>query len=244
MSRLSGPLKNQPRSLVILGALLTLVLIAGLGLSTIVMVVTIRAQELQKLSICLQSGCVKEFTENIEAAISVAKATLDIGIAIATIGGIFVALLSYLNSASNAALTNHIEHLKVFSEYIEKEIEKRDRLAENLFDTLLLYGSIFSQSRNGKTTVSNDYIQFMIDLNKIIDESNQRSIVGTPGGFSYNDHQRRVREHLKKIGVTIYSAPRNDYFETEAQLFSLLHRVNQSFCPPGVVPEIGRSTYY
>lgn len=244
MNNIKATLKSQPRSLIILGFTLALVLIIGLGLAAAIAIATIYDEKLHLLSVCLNSNCVNRLAKSIEAALATAKATLDFGVAIATIGGIFVALLSYLSTASNAALTNHIEHLKVFTEYIEAELEKRDRLSRSNFDLLLLYEKIFSQSRNGKTTVSEGYKNFLIALNTIITESNERCSVGTPGGFSYKDHQRRVREHLIQVGITVYTAPRNDYFEMENQLFSLLHRISQSFCPPGVLPDVCTRKYY
>jgi hypothetical protein len=244
MNRLATLARNQPLSVLVLGATLTAVIIVGLALAAAIAAITIQQKQLYSNPLCLTSECVKRFTETIEPALAVAKGTIDLGVAIATIGGIFVALLSYLSSANNAALTNHIEHLKVFTEYIDSEIEKRDRLSRALFDTLFLYGKIFSQSRSGRTTVSEDYRVFLVELKRIIEESNERCVVGTPGGFSYNEHQRRVRDHMAKIGITVFSAPRNDYFEMESQLLSLLHRLSQSFCPPGTLPELPARKYY
>lgn len=193
---------------------------------------------------CFSNDCVKNYLAAIDQSLAIAKSTFDIGVAIATIGGIFVALLSYFSSAWNSALTNHIEHLKIFVEYIDSEIKKRDRLSAEHIDTLLLYGTIFSQSRSGKTSVAEEYIELIKDLNSIIDESNQRCVVGTPGGFSYKDHQRKIRDHLAPAGIKVYTAPRNDYFEMESQLFSLLHRISQSFCPPNSLPKLIERRYH
>jgi len=243
MNNFIAGMRNHPRSLVCLGMVLVSVLAIGLGLAIIIAIATINEKELYRHAICFNGECVKLLAAAIEPALGTAKATLDFGVAIATMGGIFVALLSYFSSASNAALTNHIEHLKVFTEYIEAELQKRDRLARSHFDTLFLYGKIFNQSRSGKTTVSDEYRSFLVELNTIINESNERCSVGTPGGFSYKDHQRRVRDHMIQIGVTVYTAPRNDYFEMENQLFSLLHRLSQSFCSSGVLPDVSPQTY-
>jgi len=244
MSNIRTVLRNYPRGFIILGGVLAAILMVGMGAATIVAVVTIFEKKAYLGDICFSSDCVGGFVKMIGPAISIAKATLDFGVAIATMGGILVALLSYFNSASNAALTNHIEHLRVFTSYIEAELRKRDRLSSSHFDILFLYGKIFSLSRTGKTTVSNDYLKFIDGLNDIIAESNERCCVGTPGGFSYNDHQRRVRDHMIGVGITVYMAPRNDYFEMEKQLFSLLDRVNQSFCSSGEISYICRQDYF
>lgn len=222
----------------------SITLLFGLCLAVVAMISTIIELKLGSLPLCFSNTCIKNFTENTEQAFTIAKATLDVGIAIATIGGIFVALLNYFSSSANSALTNHIEHLKIFIEYVEAEIKKRDRLSAGLIDTLLLYNVIFELSRSGKTNISGKYENFINKLNEIIHESNQRCVIGTPGGFSYNDHQRRVRDHLITVGITVHTAPRNDYLEMESQLFSLLHRISQSFCTPNILPEIINREYY
>lgn len=226
-----------------LGIALSLILMIGLLLSISIWICTSMQENLFSLDICFTNKCVSDFGDSISTSLAVAKSTLDICVAVATIGGIFVALLSYINTANNNALTNHIEHLKVFSEYLESEIKKRDRLRSELFDSLLLYSTIFNESRHGNTAVSKEYIEFIVQLNNIVIESNQRCTTGTPGGFSYRDHQKSIRDHLAKSGITVYLAPRNDYMMMEAQLFSLINRVNQSFCPTQTVPAVEKSTY-
>ncbi|PBI91229.1 hypothetical protein BKP43_22860 [Variovorax boronicumulans] len=227
-----------------LGAIISTILLVGLVISAVMLTSTLLASNSFERPLCFQNSCVKEFLSDTDQSFSVAKATFDFGVAIATIGGIFVALLSYFTAASNGALTNHIEHLKVFGEYLESEILKREKLSTQSIDRLLLYGLIFNQSRVGKTTVSDEYRKFLEDLNSIIFESNERCVVGTPGGFSYNDHQRKVKGHMAQAGIFVYHAPRNDYFEMEEQLFSLIHRISQSFCPPNTLPKMLARTYY
>ena len=244
MNNLKGLFKRQQPSLVILGSVIIFTLLIGLFFSGTVLISTIINEELYKQPFCFKNGCVSDFIKDTETVFTSAKATFDLGVAIATIGGIFVALLSYLSSSANSALTNHIEHLKIFSDYLDGEIKKRDRLSHPLIDTLFLYSFIFRQSRSGKTEVSSEYEKFISDLNKIIDESNQRCVVGTPGGFSYKNHQRRIRDHLHSIGITVNTAPRNDYFEMEAQLFSLINRISQSFCSSSNLAPIAKQTYY
>lgn len=242
MNRVRRFFREQP-GIAFLAVVIAIVLSAGLIVSITIAGISTWREGFYVRPICLANECVKEYLAKIDQGYTILKAAIDLAVSIATIGGIFVALLSYLSTSSNAALANHIEHLKVFCEYLDAEIKKRDRLSSQNIDSLLLYGKIFSQSRSGKTTVSEDYFDFIGRLNLIIEESNQRSIVGTPGGFSYRDHQRKIKEHLAAAGIVVYIAPRNDYFEMEEQLFSLLHRVSQSFCPPGSLPNLVPRNY-
>lgn len=243
MNSLKNLISDTPRSFIWLGILIAFILLLGNAIAITTLYKTSIQEEYFSRPLCFQNQCIKEYIECTDQFFTISKATFELGVAIATIGGIFVALLSYFNTASNAALTNHIEHLKVFSEYLDSEIKKRSRLSSDLFDTLLLYATIFHQSRSGKTTVSDDYKNLILDLNKIIEESNERSIKGTPGGFSYRDHQRKIRDLLYKVGITVYIAPRNDYLEMEEQLFSLIHRISQSFCTPNTIREIAKRNY-
>ncbi|MQM32091.1 MAG: hypothetical protein CRU78_16905 [Candidatus Accumulibacter phosphatis] len=157
-------------------------------------------------------------------------------VALATTGGIIVALLSYLNSASATALTNHIAHFTIFQDYVSNEIAKRRGISPGSIDILVLYNLIFSTSRNGKTDVSDGYIDFVCQLNALIDFSNEQAQRAKEGSFRYKQHQERIRDHLMGAGLTVSFAPRNDFFETEGQVFALIDRVNQSFCYSASVP--------
>jgi hypothetical protein len=243
MNKIREFFKKQA-GITLLAVFIFFIFILGLVIAIVVWVATSMRGGFFALPICFSNDCVKWYLGEIDQSLLIIKATVDVSVAIATSGGIFVALLSYFNTSSNAALANHIEHLKVFCEYLESEIKKRDRLSTRSIDALLLYGKIFAQSRNGKTSVSNEYKIFIKALNLIIEESNGRCVVGTPGGFSYKDHQRKIKDHLAEAGIVVYMAPRNDYFEMEEQLFSLLHRIGQSFCPPGALADIVVRNYH
>lgn len=235
---------SEHLSIAILAGLIAGIILIGTTISAFTFSRTLKETGLIDRSICWSDGCVKELVDQIPNTLGILKTTMDVSVAIATAGGIFVALLSYFTTASNTALTNHIEHLKVFNEYLESEIRKREKLSSQQIDALLLYNVIFDQSRFGKTSVSESYKVFVKKLNEIIQESNERCVIGTPGGFNYKDHQRKVKELLESAGITVYMAPRNDYFEMEDQLFSLLHRISQSFCPPNILESIGKRSYY
>lgn len=193
--------------------------------------------------LCFESECLESFSKIMAIPYSIAEGSVSVAVALTTIGGIYIALASYLSSISNAAFTNHIEHLKIFIDYLNSEIAKRDRLSPILFDSLLLYSTIFNQSRLGKTTVSAKFRNTIKKLNEKIEEANLRFEVGCTGGFDYKKHQRDVRDLLAEVGITLYLAPRNDYFDFEGQLFSLLNRLGQSFCPVGELPEISVRKY-
>lgn len=188
--------------------------------------------------LCFSYECVSGYFSSLGPVFSILSATLGVAVSIATLLGIFIALLSYLNASDTAALSNHIAHLKIFMDYVESEIRRFDRLSIENFDTLLLYGTIFDQSRSGKMAASDQYKRLINELNGIIDESNNVVPTGVRGGFNYTQHQNKVKALLATAGIDVKPAPRNDYFAMEGQLFLLLQRVSQSFCAPNEIPVI------
>ncbi len=219
---------------------LSLLIVAAVGFCIALggFLITGVTTETFNLPLCLRNECIKRFTENFDQSFVVAKATLDLLVALATAGGIVVALLSYLNSASTAALTNHIAHFSIFQNYVTNEILKRKRISVTSVDTLVWYNLIFATSRSGKTDVSSTYISFVKELNDLITKSNTQAEKATEGSFRYKPHQERIRDQLKKAGIEVFLCPRNDFFEMEGQLFSLIDRVNQSFCYSNAVPQL------
>lgn len=217
--------------------------VIGFGLSFISTVSTGLKNGFFSLPLCFHKECMKSVITEFEYSFTIAKATLDFLVAVATIGGIIVALLSYLNSSSTAALTNHIAHFSIFQNYVINEVTKRDRISPTSVDTLVWYNLIFSTSRRGKTDVSEIYINFVNELNDLINKSNVQAKRATEGSFRYKPHQERIKPHLEKAGIDVFFSPRNDFFEMEGQLFSLIDRVNQSFCYSDSVPVLEERKY-
>ena len=222
---------------------LSLFAVIGFGLSLVTAIATGLKDGFFSLSLCFHKECVKSVITEFEHSFTIAKATLDFLVAVATTGGIIVALLSYLHSSTTAALTNHIAHFSIFQNYVINEVTKRDRISPISVDNLVWYNLIFSTSRSGKTDVSGTYINFVNELNELILKSNDQAIQARDGSFRYKPHQERIRDQLKKSGIEVSFMPRNDFFEMEGQLFSLIDRVNQSFCYSNSVPILEKRKY-
>lgn len=233
----------KSKSLVALSVSLGAVAIVGFSLSILIFTYTFLDGDWLSRPVCFKTTCAKCFIEAFEQSFSVAKATIDLMVGLATAGGIIVALLSYLNTSSNAALTNHIAHFSIFQNYISIEVSKRKRVSPSSIDTLVLYNLIFSTSRSGKTDISSAYIDFSNKLNALICESNNQAMRAVSGSFRYKQHQVKIVEHLKKAGIELYLSPRNDFFEMEDQVFSLIDRINQSFCYSDSVPPLVKKAY-
>lgn len=222
---------------------LSIIALVGFGLSALIISVSIFESKLYDLSFCFNDECIGLLLKYINNALLIANSTLGILVSVATVGGIIVALLSYLNSSNTSALSNHISHFSIFHSYLTSEINNLSMVSPTSIDILSLYNCIFNKSRSGKTDISDSYVNFVNSLNEEIRISNSKVQNPSEGSFRYKEHQRRIIGILKLSGITMTFLPRNDFFEAEGQVFALIEKVNQSFCYAGSVPMLDRRQY-
>lgn len=221
-----------------------LVLVAAIGvlLSAITLIVTGAGGEFAR-PLCFNNGCVKKFFEVFDQSFLILASTLNLLVGLATIGGIIVALMSFLNSANATALTNHISHFSIFQSYVAVEVSKRNRISPVSVDTFVWYNLIFSNSRDGKTSISDEYCSVIATLNNEILLSNEQARTAIQGSFRYMPHQKRIIDALGCLGVALSHQPRNEFYEIEDQIFSLISSLNKSFCFSNKVPELLKRQY-
>lgn len=229
---------NRPIAVRNLMILLGAIALTGYGLSLISIGHTMWNSEMLADKFCLTNVCIKNWSDAHEYPLAIAKATSDFLVAIATAGGIVVALLSYFSSVGNAALANHISHYSTFQSYLNSEISKRNRISPASIDTFLWYNLIFPESKDGRMLVSQEYKKFLHELNDALTLSNNQVAKVTEESFRYKPHQERVQAHLRKAGIEISLQPRIEFYEIEGQVFSLIACVNKAFCCTVGVPEI------
>jgi len=194
-------------------------------------------------SICLNNGCVERFFKIFDQSFLILTVTLELLVGLATIGGIIVALMSYLNSSSATALSNHISHFSIFQSYVAAEIAKRSRISPASVDVFVWYNLIFSNSRTGKTSISDQYCDVISALNSEILLSNEQARTAVQGSFRYMPHQQRIIDALRSLGVALTHQPRNEFYEIEDQAFALISSLNKSFCYSNKVPELLKRKY-
>ncbi|WP_220805047.1 retron Ec48 family effector membrane protein [Pseudomonas sp. NCCP-436] len=226
-----------------LAAGLIAVTLIGLTTSAIVFFVTGFFGGEFTRSFCLHNACVERFFTLFEQSFQILDSTLNLLVSLATVGGIIVALMSFLNSASATALSNHISHFSTFQNYISSEISKRNRISPASVDVFVWYNLIFSNSRTGKTNISDEYCKLIDELNGEISCSNEQAKTATQGSFRYMPHQQRIMQAVLSIGISLSHQPRNEFYEIEDQIFSLINSVNKSFCYSDKVPELLKRKY-
>lgn len=215
----------------------------GLVLSIFIFVWTGLSDRQFFASICFSNDCVKSFFESFDQSFIILGKTFELLVSIATIGGIVVALMSYLSSASATALSNHIAHFTIFQTYMAAEIARRNRISPVSIDSFVWYNLIFSNSRTGKTYVSDKYCVAIAMLNEVVEFSNEQAKTAAQGSFRYMPHQQRIINALLSLGITLTHQPRNEFYEVEDQIFSLISTLNKNFCYSDKVPDLLKRAY-
>lgn len=240
-SKLKGIWRTYPYLNMLVAGLL---LVAAIGvLISVMAVITTGVGGVFSRRLCFNNDCIKEFLGLFDQSFLILTATLNLLVGLATIGGIIVALMSFLNSANATALTNHISHFSIFQSYLAVEISKRNRISATSVDTFVWYNLIFSNSRAGKTTISDEYCSRISGLNNEILFSSSQAKTAVQGSFRYMPHQKRIIDALALIGIALSHQPRNEFYEIEDQIFSLISSVNKSFCYSDKVPELLKRQY-
>ena len=195
------------------------------------------------LSLCLSNQCIENVIKAFSATIKFGQAIFNSLVTIVTIGGIFLALLSYINNYTSNVLNNHIAHLSIFKDYITSEIQKRDYLDISAFDIFKLYNIIYDNSKLGDMNVSTRYIEFLKTINNEIYKSNEEVRTAKNGSFLYAKHQHRMISATANLGINMQVLPRNDFLDVENEIMSLLDVVNQEFCKDNSIASFDKRHY-
>lgn len=219
------------------------VFVIGLLISLSAFII-IGASDTFQESVCFTSDCFEFAYSEFAPALSIMDATLRLLTTVGIAGGILVGLLNYLDSSHSNALSNHILHISVFKDFLSYEINKRTRIAMGSVDAFGWYNMIFENSRKGVMETSDQYVQAITRIKNIINSSNQKQKQLVDGGtFRYKLHQNEMISALSEIGITVEPSPRNDYYETEGEVFGLIETVNREFCFAGEVPKLPERKY-
>jgi hypothetical protein len=197
----------------------------------------------QNFSFCFTNECLELTIVSFSASIKIFKGLLIVITSITTIGGIFLALKNYIDTHNSSILHNHISHLSLFKDFILVELEKRDKLELPSFDIFKWYNMIYKYSKTGSMIISSDYINFIKSINLVIESSNQKVSKATNGSYIYKNHQRALIDVMSTLGVTMHTLPRNNFYEVETQLMSLIAVVNNEFCNDESISDLTQRYY-
>lgn len=193
--------------------------------------------------VCFQRDCFKRAAYLYKAPVVIASATLVALSAVATVGGIFVALQSYVVNVRATAFSNHISQLNAFLNYVSGEIAKRPRIAAHSVDSFYWYRVIFNDAGRGDLEVSVHYVRLLQELAEAIQISNDLASHPSRERFRFVEHQQRVIAALSGFGISMVRQSRLEFFEIEEQVLSMLIAVNFAFCPSSNLPAVPSRLY-
>lgn len=196
------------------------------------------------LEFCIRSECLLNFYDYHKGSFDFFTKSISVISSIVTAVGIFVAVLTFINTKDSNALNNHISHLKLFTDYVESEVGNRDCLKISSFDSLSWYNLMFKESFAGSMIVSDEYLNKIYDINEQIRVTNEKSTKASNGPFRYTEHQARIIKVLKPLGIKLESSPKNDFMIIEQQVFSLIDVINGTFCHKENISKMLKVKYY
>ena len=223
--------------------MLLIITFVGFFVAFIIWVTIFFADTVYDLPFCFKNRCFEDFYTQFASAFAVAKSTFDLMVVVATVGAMFVALMSYLSSLKSSQFTNHVSHLTLFQAFFIEEIKKRDLLSISSFDSHKIYGLIYSSSREGDMSVSETYFTFVRKINRVVSDSNFKAFKASKGPFIYKQHQSNMIDALGEIGFDLQFMPKKDFYEIETQIFSLINAISNSFCGGDIRLELEQRLY-
>lgn len=212
------------------------ILIATIAISISIAIIVSTNQELSKHELskeeiwCFSNNCIESILNNYSSIGKIIDAAIKFSALVTAIISIVIALSSYLNSSKFNALSNHISHLSTFSHYVNQEAQKLQKIDQKSINSFKWYNEIFKNSRNGLLDISEQYKIKILDIDNQIKKSNTLFKSKKVEEFRYRDHQKRIINSIKEIGIEICTSPRVDFNEVEEDVFLLISRVNDEFC--------------
>lgn len=204
------------------------VLFLGIIFSFLSLCTTIVEQQLYVRELCISDRCLGIFFEKTRNVVSILQATAWLVTLIATLGGVGIAIMTYVTGVSNSNLTNHISHLNMFRDYVNAEIGKRKFLSSDKINIYKWYSLIFPLSKKGSVIVSDDYKDKINNVMLVIKDANNQ--ISSPSGkYVYNNHQISLIEKIDILGIKMSICPKNEFILIEEQIFDLIDCINVTF---------------
>lgn len=186
--------------------------------------ITIYSEKLYTLSFSLQSDDIAFFIEKIKGTLMLLQIISAFGAAI----GLYIAYKTFILRTESSALSSHIAYFELFKKYIHDEVEKVTDIKPSKIDVFVWYRLIHPNSIRGDISVDKNYETLINSIVEAIEETN-KSLSPTAKSYNYNSHQRRMVDSLSKLGISMDTNTKNQFIETEENVFKLIDMVNQTF---------------
>lgn len=204
------------------------VLLVGVFFSIIISFLTIVEEKLYAKDFCFTNKCIDYFFKNFNGVSIILQSIAWLITLITTVGGVFIALMTYKIGVKNSSLTNHISHLNMFRDYVNAEIAKRKFISPDKINIYKWYSLIFPLSKKGDVSVSCNYEEKINGIVDVVKEANAK-ITEPDGKYIYTHHQVMMRDAIGLLGIKISTGPKNDFILIEEQVFELIDCINLTF---------------
>ncbi|RJL53704.1 retron Ec48 family effector membrane protein [Pectobacterium carotovorum] len=220
--------KKNYNSIFVLGLVIIIVALLGIVLGGVSFYSTYQLEKFGEKELCFTSKCIIDFSKKNEGVINILQVTAWLLTIIATIGGMFVALMTYRTGIKNSNFSNHISHLNMFRDFINSEILKRKYLTPEGVNIYQWYFLIFPNSKHGDVSISSTYNDSIFNIRDIVCEANDK-IAEATGTYDYRTHQFKIIDSLSKLGIKVSNGTKNEFIAIELQVFDLIDCVNMTF---------------
>ncbi|WP_238087361.1 retron Ec48 family effector membrane protein [Photobacterium damselae] len=188
-----------------------------------------------KFGFCLTSSCIGVVYNHFKETIDLYRGLLYMVVPIAGLCAGILGLSNYNLTVKNSIMNNHISNFKLFCEYIDRELKKKDLISDDSIDHYILYSTIFPKSKKGCFDCFSIFNQHIKKINDIIDCSSNHyktskdntSVKKSP--FNHTLHQHELKECLEAIGINISLNHRNTFNEVETQVLEFIDLVSKAF---------------
>lgn len=180
------------------------------------------------IKICLNSGCIEKYKVIFSGTISLLIFFASAFTTIITFLGAWLALKSYLSSATSSAISNYISHFNLFTNYVQNEVERSSTIKLNRIDIYFWYNRIFPNIKHGDATPSENYLASIKKIKETIEETSER-VKSKEKDYNYNKHQKAMTDATIEIGIHLSSLPKNNFDSVESEIVKTIDSVNRTF---------------
>jgi hypothetical protein len=212
-------------------------------------IVEFNNNEALKFGFCLTSSCVDVVACHFKKTIELYKSLLYMVIPLA---GLFAGLLglnTYTLTVKNSIMNNHISNFKLFCEFVDRELKKKDLINIDSIDYYILYSKIYPESRKGLFECFDIYNKNIENINNVIDASSRHYVASKKNTsvksmqFNHTRHQYDIKECFEIIGINVSTNHRNTFNEVETQVLEFIDIVSKAFVENPILTKVNERKY-
>ncbi|WP_394165563.1 retron Ec48 family effector membrane protein [Photobacterium piscicola] len=205
--------------------------------------------EALKFGFCLTSSCVDVVAIHFKKTIELYKSLLYMVVPLAGLFAGILGLNTYNLTVKNSIMNNHISNFKLFCEFIDRELKKKDLISSDSIDQYALYSKIYPKSRQGFFECFTDYNSNIESINNVIDASSRHYVASKSNTsvknmqFNHTRHQYDIKECFEIIGINVSSNHRNTFNEVETQVLEFIDIVSKAFVEKPILTKVNERKY-